>query len=76
MGSLDGHKAIITGGAAGIGEAICRRFVAEGAVVAVLDRRLDAAQTLVDEIGGIALECDVADAAAVEGAVGQIYDEV
>jgi NAD(P)-dependent dehydrogenase (short-subunit alcohol dehydrogenase family) len=76
VGVLEGHKAIITGGGAGIGEAICRRFAAEGAQVAVLDRRLDAAQSVAAEINGIALECDVADAAAVEGAIGRVYDEI
>jgi NAD(P)-dependent dehydrogenase (short-subunit alcohol dehydrogenase family) len=76
VGALDGHTAIVTGGASGIGEAICRHFVAQGATVAVLDRRGDAARNLVAEIGGVALECDVADAAAVEGAVGRVYDEV
>ena len=75
MGALDGHKTIVTGGGAGIGEAICRRFAAEGAQVAVLDRRLDSAQAVANEIGGIAFECDVADAAAVEGAVGRVFDE-
>jgi NAD(P)-dependent dehydrogenase (short-subunit alcohol dehydrogenase family) len=40
---LAGHKAIVTGGASGIGEAICQRFATEGARVAVLDRQLDAA---------------------------------
>jgi len=34
---LDGKKAIVTGGAGGIGTAICQRFVAEGAEVISLD---------------------------------------
>ncbi|MEY2454516.1 MAG: 3-oxoacyl-[acyl-carrier protein] reductase [Acidimicrobiaceae bacterium] len=76
MGALDGHIAIVTGGGAGIGEAICRRFSAEGARVAVLDRNLSAAAAVAEATGGIALECDVADAAAVEGAVGRVYDEL
>ena len=76
MGALDGHTAIVTGGGAGIGEAICRRFSAEGARVAVLDRNLSAAAAVAEATGGIALECDVADAAAVEGAIGRVYDEL
>ena len=76
VGTLEGHTVIVTGGGAGIGEAICRRFAAEGAAVAVLDRRLDGAQTVAGEIGGIAVECDVADAAAVEAAVAQVVDEL
>ena len=76
MGALDGHTAIVTGGGSGIGEAICHRFAAEGAVVAVLDRRLGAAQSVADGIGGIAVECDVADNAAVERAVAHVVDEL
>ena len=53
--------AIVTGGANGIGEALCRRLAQEKAgavVVADLDER--AAQTLAGEIGGMAVQCDVA----------------
>ena len=75
MGALDGHKAIVTGGGAGIGEAICRRFAGEGAQVAVLDRDLASAQAVAEAIEGIALECDVANAAAVEDAVSRVHDE-
>ena len=75
MGALDGHKTIVTGGGAGIGRAICRQFAADGARVAVLERHFESAQAVANEIGGIAFECDVADAAAVEGAVGQVFDE-
>ena len=37
MNRLEGKRAVVTGGAQGIGEAIARRLAAEGAVVAVLD---------------------------------------
>ncbi|MEY2447883.1 MAG: 3-oxoacyl-[acyl-carrier protein] reductase [Acidimicrobiaceae bacterium] len=76
MGALEGHNAVVTGGGAGIGEAICRRFAAEGARVAVLDRDRDAAERVAGSIGGIALECDVADAAAVDGAISRVYEDI
>ena len=37
MGLLEGRRAIVTGGASGIGRATCERFVREGARVAVVD---------------------------------------
>ncbi|MEY2403634.1 MAG: 3-oxoacyl-[acyl-carrier protein] reductase [Acidimicrobiaceae bacterium] len=76
MGALEGHNAVVTGGGAGIGEAICRRFAAEGARVAVLDRDRDAALRVAGSIGGIALECDVADAAAVDAAISRVYEDI
>jgi len=66
MRRFDGQVAIVTGGASGIGEAVCRRLSAEGASVVVADYSGDAAQALADELGdALAVELDVADAAAV-----------
>lgn len=50
MRGIKGKVTIITGGAGGIGAAICRRFAEEGALVAVFDINKDAAETLVADI--------------------------
>ena len=51
---------VVTGGANGIGRALCRRFAAEGARgVVVADVEAEAAQAVASEIGGIAVETDV-----------------
>ncbi len=72
---------VVTGGASGIGEAIVRRFAAEGASVLIADLNLDAASALADEIGASAvpMRCDVrseddaaAAAAAALGAWGRV----
>jgi NAD(P)-dependent dehydrogenase (short-subunit alcohol dehydrogenase family) len=76
MGLLDGHTALVTGGASGIGAATCRRMATEGARVAVLDSRGDKAQAVAAELGGLAIECDVADREAMDAAVGQVVDEL
>ncbi|HEX6492928.1 MAG TPA: SDR family NAD(P)-dependent oxidoreductase, partial [Candidatus Dormibacteraeota bacterium] len=58
---LEGRRALVTGGASGIGAAVARRFAAEGAGVVVGDIAFDAAEALAAELGGQALALDVAD---------------
>jgi NAD(P)-dependent dehydrogenase (short-subunit alcohol dehydrogenase family) len=59
-GLLEGQRAAVTGAARGIGEAIARRFVEEGATVAILDIDADGADAVADKVGGIAFPVDVA----------------
>jgi 3-oxoacyl-[acyl-carrier protein] reductase len=75
--SLEGKVAAITGGGAGIGEAICHRFAAAGARVAALDIQLDAAEQTIATIGaGLAVGADVSDSAAVDGALARVEREL
>lgn len=71
---LQGRTALVTGGTRGIGFAIARGLVAEGAKVAVLARSRDALDAAVDELGGDevahGIEADLTDADAVTSAVG------
>jgi 3alpha(or 20beta)-hydroxysteroid dehydrogenase len=62
-GRLDGKVAIVTGGARGSGQAIARRFVAEGARVVVADVLDDRGKPAVEELGPAALyrHCDVSE---------------
>ena len=54
-GRIEGKVAMVTGGASGLGEAISRRFVAEGAQVVIAD---------IDATGGAALKAELGDAAS------------
>jgi NAD(P)-dependent dehydrogenase (short-subunit alcohol dehydrogenase family) len=52
--------AVVTGGASGIGEALCRRFMADGAKgVVVVDMDTAGTKRVASEIGGIAMAADV-----------------
>ncbi len=70
MGLLDGTRAVVTGGASGIGAATCRRMTDEGARVAVIDRDGAGAEKVAAEIDGMAYEVDVTDFAALDAAIG------
>lgn len=76
--SLAGRVAIVTGGASGIGEAIVRAFVANGAHVAFLDIQDEPAERLLHEIAAAGhtaptyTHCDLTDIAAFQAAIGAI----
>ena len=66
---LKDQAAIVTGGASGLGAATARRLAAQGAKVAVCDLNAKLAETVAAEIGGVAVVCDVSDAASAEAAI-------
>src|SRR3989454_5458799 len=68
---------VVTGGANGIGRALCRRFAAEGArAVVVADLDGAAAKRVADEIGGVAIETDVARESDVARLVMQVSSDL
>lgn len=70
---LDGRRALVTGGASGIGEAICKVFSAAGAQVVVLDVDGARAAALAAELpGGGPIQCDITDEEAVRSALGSL----
>jgi NAD(P)-dependent dehydrogenase (short-subunit alcohol dehydrogenase family) len=65
---VDNHAVVISGGASGMGAETGRRLAAQGAKVALFDLNVEAAEAIAKEIGGIAVQCDVTDAASAEAA--------
>jgi NAD(P)-dependent dehydrogenase (short-subunit alcohol dehydrogenase family) len=67
--SLDGRRALVTGGATGIGEAIARTLAAAGAEVTIGDIDLDGAERVAGDVGGHAVALDVTDPASADAAI-------
>ncbi|WP_344826192.1 SDR family NAD(P)-dependent oxidoreductase [Actinocorallia longicatena] len=75
------RTAVVTGGASGMGLAICRRLAEEGHRVAVLDRDGPGARKAAEELEAaghraLACETDVTDRAAVERALAEVRDRL
>jgi 3-hydroxybutyrate dehydrogenase len=66
-GPLSGRRALVTGGASGIGRACVVRLAAAGADVVVLDRDAEAAKDVAATVGGTAVVADLSDLDAVDG---------
>ena len=66
---LEGRKALVTGGASGIGAATAARLAGEGAEVWIGDIDLEGAEQVAAEVSGHAVELDVTDLSAAEAAV-------
>lgn len=62
---LTGRRALVTGGASGIGEAIARAFASAGAEVTVADLNAEGAERVAADIGGRPWVVDLSDTAAL-----------
>lgn len=67
MSDITGRSALVTGGASGIGAAVCRVLADGGAKVTVADLDGERATALADEIGGVAWHVDLSDVDALAG---------
>ena len=73
---LDGRVAIITGGSGGIGQAMARAFLTEGARAVILaDLDESAVQTAAVEIGCEGMACNVTDETQIQALVEQTLED-
>ncbi|MBR7503984.1 SDR family NAD(P)-dependent oxidoreductase, partial [Mycobacterium tuberculosis] len=64
---LTGRRALVTGGASGLGKAMCESFAEAGATVVVADVDAEAAGAVAEAIGGEAWAVNLADTSALDG---------
>ncbi|KAH8023286.1 hypothetical protein HPB51_011729 [Rhipicephalus microplus] len=68
--ALSGRLALVTGGASGIGKAVCQTLANEGAIVVVADKQLEEATKVAESLSGgakhHAIYVDVGDSSSVE----------
>ena len=73
---LENKVAVVTGGAHGIGRALCRALHIEGVRVAVTDLDIDAAGKVAAEVDGMALRVDVSQEHEIQSTVDRVEREL
>lgn len=69
---IAGKVIVVTGGASGIGKALCERFATEGAKgICVADLDEAAGKAVAESVRGIFVRCDVSDEAQIQAVVAQ-----
>jgi len=69
--NLSNKVSIITGAASGIGAACARAFAAQGAKVVAVDINADGVRSVAEELGALAIPCDISDESTVNDLVAE-----
>ena len=68
---INGHSAIVTGGASGLGEATARELARQGAKVAIVDLNAALGKKVAADIGGIFCACDITNTESVQATMAK-----
>ena len=69
--NINGHSAIVTGGASGLGEATARELARQGAKVAIVDLNAALGKKVAADIGGIFCACDITNTESVQATMAK-----
>jgi len=73
---IENKVVVVTGGAGGIGSAVCEQLAAKNAKVVVSDLDLEAAQVVAEQVGGVAIQCDVSKEASIKNLILQAEQQL
>ncbi|WP_113952646.1 SDR family oxidoreductase [Arenicella xantha] len=74
--NIKNKVAVVTGAAGGIGSALCRALSAAGAKVVVSDLDLASANAVAQDIGALAVQCDVSQPQSIDALIEKVEDEL
>src|ERR1700740_1438890 len=75
MSGLDGRRAIVTGGASGIGRAIAEDLAAHGARVLVTDINVEDGEAVAKHVSGVFVRADMSRREHCDAVVARAVDE-
>ena len=73
---LEGQVAVITGASSGMGASTAHYLARRGVRVGLLDINKTGVEDVAAQIGGVAIECNVADAVSMQNAIDQVNERL
>ncbi|WP_373083703.1 SDR family NAD(P)-dependent oxidoreductase [Sneathiella sp.] len=75
--NIEGKIVVVTGGASGIGKALCKTFASAGALqVVISDIDDEGARAVADAIGAAAIPCDISDAGQIKNLIETVERDI